>query len=137
MIATIRYTLQIVVDSVKAIEGGVVDCVYCGGKCSTKCGICGFAAHNNPSKGTCKGRQCMLHMDSDGSFGLAYTNQKELFGGTLKERKAERKSPTLDEVKRNALLHIEKCAKPKSKYDLRNALNDNNMATNRSATFSG
>ena len=74
---------------------------------------------------TCKGRQCMLHMHLDGSFGLAYTDQKELFGGTLKERKAEWKSPTLDEVKRDAL-HIEKCAKPKSKYDLLNALNDNN-----------
>ena len=109
-------------ESVKVIEGGGVDCNYCGDKCYTKCGICGFAAHNNPSKGSFKGRQCMLHMHSDGSYGLAYTDQKELFGGTLKQRKAEWRSPTLEEVKQNSL-HIEKCSRPKGKYDLWSAFN--------------
>ena len=64
----------------------------------------------------------MLHMHSDGSYGLAYTDQKELFGGTLKQRKAEWRSPTLEEVKQNSL-HIEKSSRPKGKYDLWSAFN--------------
>ena len=65
----------------------------------------------------------MLHMHSDGSYELAYTDQKELFGGTPHERKQQWRSPTLEEVKQNAL-HVEKCSKPKGKYDLRSTLND-------------
>ena len=75
----------------------------CGGTlCHTRCGICGFAAHDNPSRGKFAGRQCCLHMHSDSCFGLAHADQKECFGGTLKERKAAWTMPTEAEMKANA-----------------------------------
>ena len=126
------------VKSIVNVDGGGVDCAFCGEKCCAKCGICGFAAHNDPSKVKFKGRQCFLHMHNDESFGLGHTDQKQCFGGSLADRKKAWRVPTEEDIKRNAA-HMQRTLRGPTPCSLRSAFdgatgnnddNDNDNAEN-------
>ena len=92
---------------------GAWKCVYCGGDCYTRCGVCGVPAHNNPKTGEHAGKQCFLHLHNDDYYGLARCDSKLLKGKSKKDWTP----PSANDVKKNKD-HIDRLKK-EHPYSLR------------------